>query len=66
MAELYRLGAHPFLMQHLNGHNLFGLDRKTHFQRIKAVLDDKEPLQAPQPRAHTLIHSRRAFPARAQ
>ena len=53
VADLYRLGAHPFLMMHLNRHNLLGLDRKTHFQRIKAVLDDKEPFKRRNPaRAH--------------
>ena len=53
VAELYRLGAHPFLMQHLNRHGLFGLDRKTHFERIKAVLEDREPPRRRNPaRAH--------------
>ena len=53
VAELYRLGGHPFLMMHLNRHNLFGLDRKLHFERIKTVLEDKEPFKRRNPaRAH--------------
>jgi hypothetical protein len=37
VATLFNLGAHPFLMQHLARHRLFGLDRDTYRQRITAL-----------------------------
>jgi hypothetical protein len=37
VATLFRLGAHPFLMQHLARHRLFGLDRDVYRQRITSL-----------------------------
>jgi hypothetical protein len=37
VATLFKLGAHPFLMQHLARHRLFGLDRDIYRQRITAL-----------------------------
>jgi hypothetical protein len=37
VATLFTLGAHPFLMQHLARHGLFGLDRDTYRTRITAL-----------------------------
>lgn len=39
IAGLYRLGGHPFLMQHLWRAKLFGLTRELHFERIVKVLE---------------------------
>jgi hypothetical protein len=37
VATLFKLGAHPFLMQHLARHQLFGLTGETYRQRITAL-----------------------------
>lgn len=39
IAGLYRMGGHPFLMQHLWRAKLFGLTRELHFERIATVLE---------------------------
>ena len=37
VATLFRQGGHPFLMQHLARHRLFGLDRDLYRQRILSL-----------------------------
>ncbi len=37
VAALYRLGGHPFLLQYLSRHGLFGLNRDVYQQRIKTA-----------------------------
>lgn len=41
VAALFRLGAHPFLMQHLARHRLFGLDRDLYRERILTLNDER-------------------------
>lgn len=41
VATLFRLGAHPFLMQHLARHRLFGLDRDLYRERILTLNDER-------------------------
>jgi hypothetical protein len=37
VATLFRKGGHPFLLQHLAQHRLFGLDREVYRQRIVSL-----------------------------
>ena len=37
VARLFEMGGHPFLMQHLARHRLFGLDRDLYRQRIVSL-----------------------------
>jgi aromatic-ring opening dioxygenase LigAB LigA subunit len=43
VARLFQMGGHPFLMQHLARHGLFGLNRDLYRQRIVSLNERSAP-----------------------